>query len=93
LLVVLDIRVSVVEDLSQFSDLSLQACPFVLEPDGHLSDLSVDHGLSLAFHHGPQVFEFLGLALLSSLIPVLPFLNFLKKVLVLLLLRLVFLLQ
>jgi len=82
LFIVFDVRVSIVENLSQFSDLSLKASSFILESNSHLSDLSIDHGLSLTFHHGSQIFKLLGFAFLSSLISVFPFLNLLKKILI-----------
>ena len=66
------VPVAVVEQLSALADLVLQTRPLVLEADGHLADLAVDHALALALHHGAQVLQFLQLALLGGLVAVLP---------------------
>ena len=68
----LEVSVAVVEELSALADLVLQTRPLVLEADGHLADLTVDHALALALHHGAQVLQFFQLALLGSLVAVLP---------------------
>jgi hypothetical protein len=64
LLVILDLSVAVIEQLSTFSNLVLQGRSLVLEPDRHFSDFSVDHGLSLTFHHIPKIFQLLRFAFL-----------------------------
>lgn len=64
-----------------------------MEPDGHLSDLPIDHGLSLAFHHGPQIIKFFDFAFFRSLIPIFPFLNFRGQILISLLFGLILLLE
>lgn len=64
LLVVIDFSIAVFKQLSALPDLVLERGSFVLEADGHLSDLAVDHGLSLALHHVPEVLQLFGLAFL-----------------------------
>jgi len=72
----LNVSIPVIQKLPAFSDLVLQTRPFVLEADGHLSDLPVNHRFPLTFHHGPEIIQLLDFALFSGLIPILPLFNF-----------------
>ena len=93
LLVVVDLSIAVFKQLSALPDLVLKGGSLVLEADGHLSDLAVDHRLPLAFHHVPEVLELLGLALLGGLVARFPLFYFLREVVALVLLCLVLLLE
>lgn len=93
LLVVINLPTPVLKQFAAFTNFVLKGRPFVLEADGHFSDFSVDHRLSLALHHVSEVFKLLGLALLSGLVASLPLLNLLGKVIGAVLLSLVLLLE
>ena len=58
---VINVPVAVFQQLTTFNDLVFKTRTLVLEANYHLSDLSVDHGLALAVHHGAKIFELLGL--------------------------------
>lgn len=58
---VVNVPATVFQQLTTFTNLVFKTRTLVLEANCHLSDLSVDHGLALAVHHGAKIFELLGL--------------------------------
>jgi hypothetical protein len=53
LFVVLDLPIAIIQQLTALSNLVLQTRSLILKAYTHLSNLSVDHRLPLAFHHIP----------------------------------------
>ena len=90
---IIDFSIAAVEKVPALSDLVFKSRPFVLEPDGHFPDLPVDHALALAVHESPEVLQLFELALLCSLVPAFPLVNFCHKVSTALLLCFVLLLK
>lgn len=62
---VVDFSVPAIHNLSAFSDLVLKTGSLILESDGNLPDLPVDHALPLGLHHVPQLLEFFSLAFIE----------------------------
>jgi hypothetical protein len=90
---IVDFSAATVEKVPALSDLVLESRPFVLEPNGHFSDLPIDHALALAVHESPEVLQFFELAFLCSLVSALPLVDLGHEVTTALLLCLVLLLE
>lgn len=77
---IINISVSIFQQLTAFTNLILKTRTFILEPNSHFSNFSVYHRFALTVHHGSKVFKLLGFTALWSLKASFPLVYFLKKI-------------